>query len=42
MSELVHVELRHRSGDLGHGEHSDSLALEDQTLDLFEFLQIDD
>ena len=37
---LVEVDLLHRGRDLGEGEHADLLALEDQALDLFEFLQI--
>ena len=37
---LVQVELGHRGGDLGVGEHADLLPLGEQALDLFEFLQI--
>src|SRR3954449_5474291 len=37
---LVHVELGDRGGDLGEGEHTHRLPLEEQPLHLFEFLQI--
>ena len=36
---LVEVELGDRVGDLGVREHADLLALGDEALDLFEFLQ---
>ena len=36
---LVEVELGDRLGDLGEREHADVLALGEQALDLFEFLQ---
>ena len=36
---LVEVDLLHRRRDLGEGEDADLLALEDQALHLFEFLQ---
>src|SRR5215218_1749514 len=37
---FVQVDLLHRRGDLGKGQDAHLLALEDQTLHLFEFLQI--
>ena len=37
---LVEVDLLHGDRDLGEREDADLLALEDQALDLFEFLQI--
>ena len=37
---LVHVELGDRGRDLGEGEHTHRLPLEEQALYLFEFLQI--
>src|SRR5215217_1967849 len=37
---LVEVDLLHRDGDLGERQDADLLALEDQALHLFEFLQI--
>ena len=37
---LVEIELGYRGRDLGEREDADLLALEDQSLDFFEFLQI--
>ena len=37
---LVEVDLLDRDRDLGEGQDAHLLALEDQTLHLFEFLQI--
>ena len=37
---LVEIDLRHRGRDLGEGQDAHLLALEDQALHLFEFLQI--
>ena len=36
---LVEIELGHRAGDLGVGEHAELLPAIDEALDLFEFLQ---
>jgi hypothetical protein len=36
---LVHVQFGHRGGDLAVREHARLLALDQQTLDLFEFLK---
>ena len=37
---LVQVDLLNRDGDLGEGQDAHLLALEDQALHLFQFLQI--
>ena len=37
---LVEVDLGDRGGDLGEGQDSDLLPLEEQALHLFEFLQL--
>ena len=37
---LVEIDLSDRGGDLGEREDADLLALEDQALHLFEFLEI--
>ena len=37
---FVDVDLRQRGRDLGERQHAHLLALEDQALDFFEFLQI--
>jgi hypothetical protein len=39
---LVEVDLRDRRGDLGEGQHPELLPLQEQALDFFEFLQIND
>ena len=39
---LVEVDLRNRRGDLREGQHPELLPLQEQALDFFEFLQIND